>query len=149
MQKRRLLLLIVLSVLCFAMTVSAAAPVEKTEQTAEPKWEFIAETKEGDGTFIDVASIVDGPDGSKEAWFLMEYKTPDCASEYAKAQKKCVRSIGEYNRFFSNKKISTLQSVSYFTDETTLEHAHPEDPIAITAGSVDETSWEYLFKPKK
>ena len=90
MQKQRLLLLIVLSILCFAMTVSAAEPAEKAEA---PKWEFIAETKEGDATFIDVASIVDGPEGSKEAWFLMEYKTPDCTSEYAKSQKKCVRSI--------------------------------------------------------
>ena len=85
MQKQRLLLLIVLSILCFAMTVSAAEPAEKAEA---PKWEVIAETKEGDATFIDVASIVDGPEGSKEAWFLMEYKTPDCTSEYAKSQKK-------------------------------------------------------------
>ena len=146
MQKQRLLLLIVLSVLCFAMTVSAAEPAEKAEV---PKWEVIAETKEGDATFIDVASIVDGPEGSKEAWFLMEYKTPDCTSEYAKSQKKCVRSIEEYNRIFSNKKITTLLSVSHFTDETVLEHSHPDDPTAITAGSIDETSWEYLFKPKK
>ena len=147
MQKRRLLLLIVL--LCFVMTASAAELAEKTEKSEAPKWEFIAETKEGDATYIDVTSIVDGPDGSKEAWFLMEYKTPDCTSEYAKSQKKCVRSIDEYNRFFSNKKISTLLSVSYFTDETMQEHSHPDDPTAITSGSVDETSWEYLFKPKK
>ena len=146
MKKRMLLLLSVLLVLCFAMTASAAEPAEKAEA---PKWEVIAETKEGDATFIDVASIVDGPEGSKEAWFLMEYKTPDCTSEYAKSQKKCVRSIEEYNRIFSNKKITTLLSVSHFTDETVLEHSHPDDPTAITAGSIDETSWEYLFKPKK
>ena len=146
MQKQRLLLLIVLSILCFAMTVSAAEPAEKAEA---PKWEVVAETKEGDVTFIDVASIVDGPEGSKEAWFLMEYKTPDCTSEYAKSQKKCVQSIEEYNRIFSNKKITTLLSVSHFTDETVLEHSHPDDPTAIAAGSIDETSWEYLFKPKK
>ena len=148
MHKRILLLLIVLSVLCLAITASAAETAEKTEKSDAAKWEFIAETKEGDATLIDAASIIDGPDGSKEAWFLIEYKSPDCASEYAKSQNKCVRSIAEYNRFFSNKKFSTLLSVSYFTDETVQEQPNPDEPTAITAGSVDEISWEYLFKAK-
>jgi len=46
-------------------------------------------------------------------------------------------------------KISTLLSVSYFTDEIEREHSHPDDPADIVSGSVDEISWEYLFKAKQ
>ena len=149
MYKRILLLLIALSVLCLFITASAAETTGKTDSKEAVKWEFIAETKEGDATFIDVASIVDGPNGSKEAWFLTEFKSPDCTSEYAKSLNKCVRSVAEHNRFLSNKTFIMLLSVSYFSDETEQTHEHPADPAAIDAGSIDEISWEYLFKPKK
>jgi len=131
---------------CGLVTAVAAETARKTEAV---KWEFIAEIKEGDATFIDLNFIVQRPDGSKEAWFLLEYKSPDCTSEYAKAQNKCVQSIAGHNRFFGNKKISTLLSVSYFTDEIEREHSHPDDPADIVSGSVDEISWEYLFKAKQ
>ncbi len=40
--------------------------------------------------YVDSESVTDGPNGAKEAWFMLDYNPADCTSNYAKGLNKCV-----------------------------------------------------------
>lgn len=125
--------LIFLTVVFFAGTAEAL------------KWVNIGKG-EGVSLHAESDSVTDGPEGSKEAWFMFEYNPPDCTSAYAKTRNKCVSSYTFLERHYSNKTFCIFGLVHYFADGTNTGFSSVSCEIkTISPGTAGELKWKYLF----
>ena len=109
------------------------------------RWEWIGDA--GDNKhYIDTESISGGPDGFKRAWTKVESATPDCTSEFAIGQDKCVSYFLTYDRYYHNRSKCMTQSQWYFTDGTTVGFKHQCERERVIPGSIGEIAWKYLFQ---
>lgn len=139
--KWSLLLLITIAV------ISSANPAEAA------KWDRVAESKT-EILYIDMESIIGNPDGSKDVQVKYVHKTPEC-TDWPKLiqennivyERKCKEKMVGYDRLFKNKSSCSLQIMSYFTDGTHLDNSISCNPTKIIPGTVNESLWEYLYRP--
>lgn len=135
MKRWRLFLLLTFAVLLLSARTEAA------------NW---AQIGSGGGVtlYVDTVSISGVPEGPKEAWFMFRFDSPDCTSEYAENQKKCVESICYLERHFINRTYCMHQSVRYFTDGTSsgITTARSCELREVVPGTASELKWKRLYR---
>ena len=134
----------------FLITIAA---ISATNPSEAAKWNWVAESQT-EILYIDVESIAGSPDGPKDAWVKYVHKVPECADwpkliqkDNIVYEKKCKEKMVGYDRFFKNKSSCSLQINSYFTDGTHLDNPLSCSPAKIISGTVNESLWEYLYRP--
>ena len=129
MKTMKITLLIVVAILSMSTLVEAA------------NWTRLGQSNR-DAIYVDIASITNGPNGSKEAWTKNLNDTPDCK---VVANKCMAESLG-YQRYFSNKTYCILQTAFYFTDGSNTSGSYSCDTERIAPDTLNSLVWECLYQ---
>lgn len=98
--------------------------------------------------FINLESVVDGPDGSKEAWVRQKTNVQGyCFSQTDPNPDKCGIEGQTASRYFPDKTTCALDAVITHKDGTTKSYKNPRCiKYKILPDSTADKVWQYLFK---